>query len=165
MEIVPLSTGCLGSCTYCKTKHARGKLGSYALEALVSRVTSVLEEGEVREIWLASEDTGAYGRDIGTNIAELFRKLTAVVEEKGNEATMLRLGMTNPPYILDHLDQIAETLRHPNVFNFLHIPVQSGSNTVLDRMKREYTVEQFRRVCDYLKKYAPGILIATDIIW
>ncbi|KXZ42103.1 hypothetical protein GPECTOR_204g385 [Gonium pectorale] len=52
IEIVPISTGCLGACTYCKTKHARGHLGSYELGALVERV---------REIWLSSEDTGAYG--------------------------------------------------------------------------------------------------------
>jgi threonylcarbamoyladenosine tRNA methylthiotransferase CDKAL1 len=54
VEIVPLSTGCLGSCTYCKTKHARGKLGSYKLDALVNRVKSVVDEG-VAEVWLSSE--------------------------------------------------------------------------------------------------------------
>jgi tRNA A37 methylthiotransferase MiaB len=57
IEIIPLSTGCLGSCTYCKTKHARGKLGSYALEAIVDRAKKAIEEG-VAEIWLSSEDTG-----------------------------------------------------------------------------------------------------------
>lgn len=49
--------------------------------------------------------------------------------------------MTNPPYILEHLESIGRCLRHPNVFAFLHVPVQSGSNVVLDAMKREYSVE------------------------
>lgn len=49
--------------------------------------------------------------------------------------------MTNPPYILEHLEAIAEILRHPCVFSYLHVPVQSGSNPVLEKMKREYTVE------------------------
>lgn len=53
IEIIPLSTGCLGSCTYCKTKHARGKLGSYGLEAIVERTKKVIREG-VKEIWLSS---------------------------------------------------------------------------------------------------------------
>ena len=77
---------------------------------------------------------------------------------------MLRLGMTNPPYILHHLPAIAEFLRHPNVFSFIHIPVQSGSNRVLHAMCREYTVEEFCTVCDYLLEHCPGVTIATDII-
>ena len=60
VEIVPLSTGCLGACTYCKTRHARGKLGSYAPEAIERRISNALDEG-VAEVWLSSEDTGAYG--------------------------------------------------------------------------------------------------------
>jgi threonylcarbamoyladenosine tRNA methylthiotransferase CDKAL1 len=103
VEIIPLSTGCLGSCTYCKTKHARGKLGSYALESIVSRAQAVAQEG-VAEIWLSSEDTGAYGLDIGTNISELLHKIVDVLPESG---VMLRVGMTNPPYMLEHLDSVA----------------------------------------------------------
>lgn len=59
--------------------------------------------------------------------------------------------MTNPPYILDHLEEIADILRHPRVYSFLHIPVQSGSNAVLSDMKREYTVEHFSRIVDFMK--------------
>lgn len=55
--------------------------------------------------------------------------------------------MTNPPYILEHLEKIARILNHPNVYAFLHIPVQSGSNEVLDKMNREYKVEDFNYVC------------------
>lgn len=62
------------------------------------------------------------------------------------EGTMLRVGMTNPPYMLQHLDQIATLLRHPRCYSFLHVPVQSGSNAVLAAMNREYTVEQFKQV-------------------
>jgi threonylcarbamoyladenosine tRNA methylthiotransferase CDKAL1 len=64
----------------------------------------------------------------------------------------MRLGMTNPPYILDHLEEIAEILRHPRVYSFLHIPVQSGSDAVLSDMRREYTREHFCRIVDYMLK-------------
>ena len=72
IEIIPLSTGCLGSCTYCKTKSARGKLGSYSPETIIARAAKVSSEEGVTEIWLSSEDTGAYGLDIGTNLPELL---------------------------------------------------------------------------------------------
>ena len=74
---------------------------------------------------------------------------------------ILRLGMTNPPYILNHLADIAECLNHPNVYAFLHVPVQSGSNKVLKDMNREYTREEFEQVADYMIEHVPGITIMT----
>ena len=161
VEILPLSTGCLGACTYCKTKHARGELGSYAPEALAARVATAVAEG-VTEIWLSSEDTGAYGIDLGTDVTRLFRALVKELPEDGS--CMLRLGMTNPPYILAHLPAVAEAMAHPSVYAFLHVPVQAGSDSVLDAMRREYTVREFETVCDYLLAAVPDITIATDII-
>jgi len=105
VEIIPLSTGCLGACTYCKTKHARGKLGSYEVDAIIDRVKTVTSEG-VTEIWLSSEDTGAYGLDIETNIAELLYEIVDALPAQGY-GPMLRVGMTNPPYMLAHLKAIA----------------------------------------------------------
>jgi threonylcarbamoyladenosine tRNA methylthiotransferase CDKAL1 len=119
VEIIPLSTGCLGSCTYCKTRHARGKLGSYAPEAVVARAKQACDEG-VKEVWLTSEDTGAYGRDIGTNLPDLCKQILDVIPGDA----MLRIGMTNPPYMLEHLKAISKIMNHPRVFSFLHIPVQ-----------------------------------------
>ncbi|GLC56541.1 hypothetical protein PLESTB_001118500 [Pleodorina starrii] len=162
IEIVPISTGCLGACTYCKTKHARGHLGSYDPAALAERVRQAAADPWVREIWLSSEDTGAYGRDIGSSLPELLDALIAVLPPDGR--TMLRVGMTNPPYVLEHLEALSAALRHPCVFSYLHVPVQSGSDAVLEAMKREYTVAEFRRVVDTLLTRVPGMELATDII-
>lgn len=57
---------------------------------------------------------------------------------------LTRVGMTNPPFILEHLEEISKILNHSCVFSYLHVPVQSGSNSILDKMKREYTVEGMR---------------------
>ncbi|KAL1219895.1 CDK5RAP1-like protein [Cardamine amara subsp. amara] len=161
IEILPINVGCLGACTYCKTKHARGHLGSYTVDSLVERVRTVISEG-VKEIWLSSEDTGAYGRDIGVNLPIL---LNAIVKElPSDQSTMLRIGMTNPPFILEHLKEIAAVLRHLCVYTFLHVPVQSGSDSVLTAMNREYTASEFRTVVDTLTELVPGMQIATDII-
>ncbi|KAI3431879.1 uncharacterized protein J3R85_007746 [Psidium guajava] len=161
IEILPINVGCLGACTYCKTKHARGHLGSYMIDSLVGRIKTVIADG-VREIWLSSEDTGAYGRDIGVNLPTLLKAIVTVLPP--DERTMLRVGMTNPPFILEHLKEIAEVLRHPCVYSFLHVPVQSGSDAVLTAMNREYTVSEFRTVVDTLIELVPGMQIATDII-
>ncbi|NXG83657.1 CDKAL methylthiotransferase, partial [Stercorarius parasiticus] len=159
IEIISINTGCLNACTYCKTKHARGDLASYPIEELVDRAEQSFQEG-VCEIWLTSEDTGAYGRDIGTDLPTLLWKLVEAIPE----GAMLRLGMTNPPYILEHLEEMAKILNHPRVYAFLHIPVQSASDSVLMDMKREYCVADFKQVVDFLKEKVPGITIATDII-
>jgi len=72
--------------------------------------------------------------------------------------------MTNPPYILNHLDEIAEILEHPRVYGFLHVPVQSGSDCILSDMKREYCIDDFQKVVDTIKLRIPDATIATDII-
>ena len=72
--------------------------------------------------------------------------------------------MTNPPYILDHLEEMAEILNHDRVYSFLHVPVQAGSDAVLADMRREYTVAEFERVVQFLRKKVKGITIVTDII-
>ena len=146
IEIIPVNTGCLGSCTYCSTVYARGRLGSYEPAAIEARLASAYAEGVV-EVWLTSEDTGAYGRDIGTSMPELLARLLKAVPE----GRRLRVGMTNPPYILQHLDAIAELLNHPRCYAFLHVPVQSGSDGVLGRMRREYTCAEFCAVADALQ--------------
>merc|ERR1719160_755159 len=90
VEIIPISAGCLGNCSYCKTKHARGALNSYSEDAIVGRALRAASEG-VSEVWLTSEDTGAYGLDIGTNIASLLGR----VSKELPPGVMMKLGMTN----------------------------------------------------------------------
>ncbi|KAL3318905.1 Threonylcarbamoyladenosine tRNA methylthiotransferase [Cichlidogyrus casuarinus] len=195
IEILAISTGCLNACTYCKTKHARGALASYTVEELIERSINAFEDG-VKEIWLTSEDLGAYGRDLlrdlsdpvetaasnwyflnnaasqplhvkfpkTLSLADLLARLIPVVPK----GCMLRLGMTNPPYILDQLEEVAYVLQHPHVYGFLHIPVQSGSDRVLHDMKREYTAEEFQNVVEktrsLVRKLGDSLTIATDII-
>merc|ERR1719238_817844 len=77
---------------------------------------------------------------------------------------MIRTGMTNPPYIMQHIDGIIEALKRPNVFSLMHIPVQSGSDNVLRSMKREYTVAEFSFLVDRLREAIPDIYLITDII-
>lgn len=159
IEIISINTGCLNQCTYCKTKHARGDLGSYPPEEIVDRLRQSFEEG-VCEVWLTSEDTGAYGKDIGVTLPQLLYQIVEVIPP----GCMMRIGMTNPPYIQEYLEDMAKILNHDRVYSFLHIPVQSASNEVLNDMRREYTIEQFQHTVDFLKERVPNLTIATDLI-
>ena len=159
IEIIPISQGCLGSCTYCKTKQARGKLISYPIKQIVEACKRAWENN-AKELWVTSEDTGVYGRDIGTNLPNLMVEILKNIPKD----VMIRIGMANPPYILENVNQMIKVLNHPNVYSFIHIPVQSGSNAVLDKMLREYTVEEFNYLCDKFIEGVPNITIATDII-
>ncbi|KAF6174814.1 hypothetical protein GIB67_010640 [Kingdonia uniflora] len=76
IKILLINVGCLGACTYCKTKHACGHLGSYTIESLVEHVRNVVADG-VKEIWISSKDTGAYGHDIGVNLPILLKAIVA----------------------------------------------------------------------------------------
>lgn len=164
VEVLPVNVGCLGSCTYCKTVHARGRLTSYPLAQLISRTRAAVAEG-VRELWLTSEDAGAYGRDLGVNFPTMVRALAEqALGGAGCGEVRMRVGMANPPYMLEHLDEIAAVLKLEQVYAFLHVPVQSGSDAVLAGMNREYTIAEFRHVADTLLARVPELTLATDII-
>ncbi|EFJ13888.1 hypothetical protein SELMODRAFT_424158 [Selaginella moellendorffii] len=137
VEIIPINVGCLGACTYCKTKHARGHLGSYTVDTLVQRLKTVVSEG----------------RDIGANIPALLRALVAALPHRQKY---------NAPNL--HLTASGGNGCHPCVYSFLHVLVQSGRDSVLEGMKREYTFSEFRKIVDTLTRLVPEIHIATDII-
>jgi len=158
VEIIPISAGCLGECSYCKTRLARGRLVSYPESELVKRFESAMKSG-VKEIWLTSQDSGAYGKDIGSSLPALMKRLLAV---KGDY--MVRLGMINPNHALEFADELVEVLKHPRIFKFIHLPVQSGNNRILKLMNRKYSVEEFVSFVEKLRKGIPHLTIATDVI-
>ncbi|MEM1589151.1 MAG: tRNA (N(6)-L-threonylcarbamoyladenosine(37)-C(2))-methylthiotransferase [Candidatus Bathyarchaeia archaeon] len=156
--IIPISYGCLGSCAYCCVVFARGRLRSYAVNEIVERVKADLADG-VREFWLTSQDTACYGLDIGANLPELVK---AVCNIEGD--FRVRIGMMTPNMALKILDSLVEAYENEKVFKFLHLPVQSGDNQVLTRMRRFYTVEDFKHIVSVFRKAHPRITIATDVI-
>ena len=158
IDIIPINSGCLGSCTFCKTKQSRGSLASYPIQEIVTQFRLALREG-VQEFWLTSEDTGAYGLDQGTSLSQLLKELTKV---QGNYR--IRIGMTNPEHILNDLENLLAVFQHQNIFKFIHIPVQSGSNRILKLMNREYTKEQFIYIAKAFKKAIPNLTLGTDLI-
>ncbi len=158
IEIIPICKGCLGSCSYCKVKQARGDLFSYDEKAILKQIKDALNDG-IKEIWLTSQDTGCYGLDINTNIVELLKD---IVKIKGD--FKVRLGMINPNFALKFLDELIEIYKNDKMFKFLHVPVQAGNDRILRLMRRKYDVEDFRRIVDKFRKEIPDITVSTDII-
>jgi len=158
ISILPVSYGCLGMCAYCCVVFARGHLRSYAIEEVTERVRKDLAAG-AKEFWVTSQDTACYGRDIGTNLAAL---LTTLGDVEGD--FRVRVGMMTPSMVKDVLDELIAAFKNSKIFKFLHLPVQSGDDRILKRMRRFYTVQDFKKNVDALRAVFPKVTLATDII-
>jgi len=157
--ILPVAQGCLGNCTYCITKFARGKLVSYPREELVSEFNRFIDGG-AKEILVTAQDTACYGIDLKTDLPSLMRSMLSREGEY-----RMRVGMMNPNHLKRIIDGMIDVmLGDERVYRFLHIPVQSGSDKVLKAMNRGYRASDFMDLVDRLRSSIPDISIATDII-
>ncbi len=156
--IVSISQGCVGQCSYCIVKQARGKLVSRPVPDIVNEIRSLVRLG-AREIQLTSQDISAYGMDTGVRLPELLCAATAVDGDY-----MIRVGMMNPSTVIGIIVDIIESFKSPHIFKFLHIPIQSGSDKVLQHMNRKYTAEEFKYIIDTFRNNFPGMVISTDFI-
>ena len=158
--IVPILNGCNYFCTFCSTKLVKGKLFSYPMDAIRQDVKEHLKSG-CKEIWITSNDTGAYMVEQGgrQKLVELLEQILSVPMD-----FMLRIGMMNPGNTIQILNGLIDIYKHPKIFKFLHIPIQSGSNEILRLMNRKYSAEDFIYVVETFRKNIPEITISTDII-
>jgi len=159
VNIIQIAEGCKGACSFCITKHARGSLHSYPEDKILKEISSAKSAG-CKEFWLTSQDCGCYGFDNGTNLAELLAKITKGVGGK----YFLRVGMLNPLHLKKIYPQLIEVYKDDRIFKFLHLPVQSGSDKILDKMNRGYSVADFGKMVAAFRKEIPGLQVWTDII-
>ena len=157
--IIPIGQGCVGACTFCAVKFARGRINSYRFKDLLDYASSALAKG-TKELWITGQDTASYGIDLGDiRLPELVQAITDLPGK-----FRIRIGMMNPDTLQPIVDDLITVLGHEKVYRFLHIPVQSGSDHVLRLMNRDYTVEEYRQLVKYLRKKYSDITIATDVI-
>jgi threonylcarbamoyladenosine tRNA methylthiotransferase CDKAL1 len=166
VTIIPISEGCIGSCSYCKTKQARGELSSYPEKDIIAIAKKAIENG-AKELWLTAQDTSCYGFDIRskdgfthkTNLAKLVKK---IIKIKGD--FKVRVGMGNPNSFLEIIDEYLPLFESDKMYKFFHIPIQSGSDKVLKDMNRFYSVKDFKKLIKIIRKKIKNVFIATDII-
>ncbi|NOZ81018.1 MAG: tRNA (N(6)-L-threonylcarbamoyladenosine(37)-C(2))-methylthiotransferase [DPANN group archaeon] len=160
VHIILISEGCLNRCSFCSTRLIKGKVHSYPKEAILEEVREAVFNG-AKEIWLTSQDNGAYGLDLYKQF-EFGRLCKEIGNLRGTFWT--RLGMANPDNIRKVLPDLLEAYKAKNIFRFIHIPLQSGNDRILKAMNRTYRVNDYVNLVKTLKKAYPDITIATDII-
>lgn len=154
---VNIMYGCNKFCTYCIVPYTRGKERSRRMSDIIREVKQLIQNGG-KEVILLGQNVNAYGKDLGMD--DGFTDLLIAVAETGIER--IRFYSSSPR---DYSEStIQAMLDHPNIMPALHLPVQSGSNEVLRRMARGYTVEQYKEVFDRLKSKIPNITFTTDLI-
>lgn len=157
IHIAPIAAGCLGNCSYCIVKLARGRLFSFPASGIVKDAEAAIESG-CKEIWVTAEDAAAYDSD-GIKLPELIGQLSGIDGD-----FRIRVGMMTPNSALPIADDLIEAYRDEKVFKFLHVPVQAGSDETLSRMRRKYTVKDFRELVNRFRSAIPDLSIATDVI-
>ena len=155
--IIPISEGCEGSCTYCCVKNARGKLNCYNPQNILNNVKSQLNQG-IKQIYFTSQDCSIYSYN-GTKLIDLIQKIISL-----DFKFLLRIGMINPSFLINNLDQLISIFKFKKVYQFLHIPIQSGSNKILEKMRRPYLISDIISQIEILKSKFPNLTISTDII-
>jgi len=156
---IRISRGCLGSCSYCSIKMARGYLQSKPIDQIKKDFEVGLKKG-YKTFKLIGEDIGCYGIDIKTNIIEILKMFFNLPGEN-----KLVLTDFNPQWLIKYYYQLEPLLiaNHEKIFSFL-IPIQSGSNKILTRMRRKYKIEEVKRYISALKEKIPNFKILTHII-
>lgn len=157
VHIAPISTGCLGNCSYCIVKFARGSLYSFPSDSIVADIQQAIDDG-CKEVWVTAEDTSTYN-DNGVRLPELLDRITAIEGD-----FRVRVGMTTPNSLDEVMENLLESLSHEKMYQFIHIPIQAGNDQILEGMRRKYTVQQFKDVVHKLRAVYPDIGISTDII-
>jgi tRNA-2-methylthio-N6-dimethylallyladenosine synthase len=165
-DLVPLRTdgisawitvmrGCDKFCTFCVVPFTRGRERSRSLAGIVDEVRSLVDRG-FREVTLLGQNVNSY-RDAGFDFADLLSAVAGV-----DPGLRVRFTTSHPQDMSAKL--IATIARHDNLCKYIHLPVQSGSDRILDLMNRTYTVEHYMALVRRIREAIPGVSLTTDII-
>ncbi len=154
---LPITTGCDNFCTYCIVPYVRGREKSRPLDEISDEAGRLVADG-VREITLLGQNVNSYGRDLYGEAS--FDRVLDAVSQSGVER--IRFATSHPKDLTD--DVIERFAMLPNLMPALHLPVQSGSNRILDAMNRRYTREHYLELVGKVRAAVPDIALSTDII-
>jgi tRNA-2-methylthio-N6-dimethylallyladenosine synthase len=155
---VPVVHGCNKFCTYCIVPYRRGRERSRKLEEIAREVASLARSG-VKEVTLLGQTVEAYGKDLPgrPDLADLF---ALIAREQG--LARIRFLTSYPRDMTDRI--IQSVASEAKVCEHFNIPVQSGDDEVLARMRRGYTVEEYLDCVSRIRRYVPGSTMSTDVI-
>lgn len=153
---VKIQDGCENFCSYCIIPYVRGKCRSKELNKVISEIKSLVENG-YQEIVLTGIHTGNYGVDLDTNFAHLLKEIVKIEGLK-----RLRISSVE---ITELTEEVLDVIKKSNIIvDHLHIPLQAGSNEVLQLMNRKYDLDYFYHKIEEIRDIRPNISISTDVI-
>jgi len=152
---ISIMRGCDKFCTFCIVPFTRGRERSRSMESIITEATQAVEDG-FTEITLLGQNVNSYSH----NEQEFYHLLEAVAQVRG----LKRIRYTSP-HPQDMTDDLLNTmLTHENICNYVHLPLQSGSDRILKRMNRTYSRDHFIQLAHRIREILPGVGISTDII-
>jgi MiaB-like tRNA modifying enzyme len=158
--ILPIARGCMSDCSYCITKRATGKIDSPPVEENVEKARALVHAG-AKEIRITGQDTGVYGWDEGER--KLHELLDRICDIEGD--FRVRVGMANPKGVHGIREELAGVFaENEKLYNFIHAPVQSGSDDVLGDMRRQHQVEEYVEIVETFDEYLDYWTLSTDFI-
>lgn len=157
---ISIMRGCENFCSYCVVPFTRGKERSRDPQTIFSEASQLFDSG-YREITLLGQNVNSYRWEAADgshgSFPTLLEKIAAI-----SPLLRVRFATSHPKDLSDEL--IFAISRHPNICKAIHLPIQSGSTSVLSRMNRKYTVESYMNRIEAIRKTIPGCAISTDII-
>ncbi|WP_416840856.1 tRNA (N(6)-L-threonylcarbamoyladenosine(37)-C(2))-methylthiotransferase [Haloferax sp. DFSO52] len=159
--ILPIARGCMSNCSYCITKFATGRVDSPSVEENVEKARALVHAG-AKELRITGQDTGVYGWDKGDRkLPELLDRICSEIEGDFR----VRVGMANPGGVHGIREELADVFaKHDKLYNFIHAPVQSGSDEVLEHMRRQHRVDKFRDIVETFDRELEYWTLSTDFI-
>jgi len=164
-HIQVISNGCLGNCSYCITRLARGPLESYSAKNIRNGIREALKNGR-KEIFLTSQDNAVYGFDLGMKEEKYYLPslLSNILKDNEDYDFRLRVGMMNPWGLARIIDELVPVMNDKKIYSFVHLPVQSGDDEILGGMRRRYRKSDFTELVRRLREGIPELTLSTDII-
>ena len=151
-----IEDGCNQFCSYCIIPFVRGRERSMAPDEVIHQLQQLSKQ--FREVVLTGIHTGRYGHEHGLTLVGLLKRILKEVPE----LERIRISSIEVTEINDELINLMK--KEPRIARHLHIPIQSGTNTVLKRMHRPYTTEEYKAMVDHIRQEIPGISISCDLI-
>ena len=154
---VNIMYGCDKFCTYCIVPYTRGKQRSRLNTDIINEVKELVKDG-YKEVTLLGQNVNAYGKDLDTNYT--FANLLEDVAKTNIDRIRF---VTSHPW--DFTDEMIEVIsKYDNIMPYIHLPIQSGSDEILKKMGRKYTIKEYTTLFNKLKSKIPNVSISTDII-
>ena len=153
---ISVMRGCDKFCTFCVVPFTRGRERSRTVSSVVEEVKQLADRG-FKEVTLLGQNVNSYFDDDSADFADLLSACARV------DATMrIRFTTSHPQDLSEKL--LYTIAQYPNICNYIHLPVQSGSNRILELMNRTYTIEHYLQLIEKARKIIPGVSFSTDII-